>query len=405
MAPKGHSLLPKEGHIVFIQDRFLLGGIEVLEIKIAKELSAQGFEITVALNEADGATIAGESLNVFTHRGYSDLISRSNELILDTNKSVVLATLHPSAAMAALCVAEGMKCTEPSVDVRFFQWVSHSRAFFFSGAAVSSLLKKAFFLLPKDSTYFMSKLAREIHSAHWNKTLEEYGVLQIAGRNPTAYNTSATTNVIRIVSVGRLVPFKSYNRHAPTIVEKLRSEGLDVTWDIWGYGPDESIISEEIDKLGVSSSVTLRGALDHSLFDETVSEYDVFIGVGTAALEAGKTKTPTIVAAENSGDHCYGFIFETPAGSIGEVVDSFPQTPLIDCIMKFCNADEIERRLIGRLCSRGAYERESSTEEFCNAIIHSSPAKQERWTDRLALQLFRAYFWIMKFKRYETSGT
>lgn len=394
----------KVGHMIFIQDRFLLGGIEVLEMKVVEALLDVGCDVTLAFNVAGDVPEACGAFRTFTHEGYSDLISRSHQLVSTSRKPIILVTLHPSAAMAAICISERLQRAVPSIDVRVFQWVSHSRAFFFSGRVVSALLKRAFFTLPTGSTYFMNEPARLAHFAHWNRSLEEYKILQIVGRDPTAVNTSACVARVRIVSVGRLVPFKSYNRHAPAIVAKLRSDGLDVTWDIWGYGPDESIISEAIESLGVSSSVRLLGSIDHSQFDETVSGYDVFIGMGTAVLEAGKTETPTLVAVENTSDRCYGFLYETPADSVGDVVEGHSQALLIDCIREFFETDEEGRRSIGRLCRESASRRESSVGEFRDAIIQSEPLPPKKLGDRMNLLLFNAYFWFKAIKKRMAEG-
>ena len=378
--------------MIFIQDQFLLGGIEVLEMKVVEALLDVGCEVTLAFNVAGDVPKAGKAFRTFMHEGYSDLISRSHTLVSASRKPITLVTLHPSAAMAAVCISEKLQRAVPSVDVRVFQWVSHSRAFFFSGRVVSALLKRTFFSLPVGSTYFMNEPAKLAHSAHWNRSLEEYNILQIVGRDPKAFNTATSVARVRIVSVGRLVAFKGYNRYAPEIIAKLRSDGLDVTWDIWGYGPDESIISEAIEALGVSSSVRLRGSLDHSRFDEIVSGYDVFIGMGTAVLEAAKTETPTLVAVENTSDRCYGFLYETPADSVGDDVEGHSQALLIDCIRDFLKTDDEGRRFIGRLCRDSASRRESSVGKFRDAIIQSEPLPPKKIVDRLNLVLFNAYF-------------
>lgn len=395
---------PSECHVIFLQDRFLLGGIEVLELKVAAALAALGCEITITCREGNEVPTTCDAIKLFKHRGYSELLDRTLQIVKSTRKTIILVTLHPTAAMAALCMAELIQRKPSSKDVRLFQWVSHSRAFFFSGKIVSSLLKNAFFRLPVRSTYFMNEPARDAHATHWKTNLEEYQILRIIGRNPTSINALSTDDKVSVVSVGRLVPFKSYNRHVPAIVAKLRSEGLDITWDILGYGPDEKFIASEIEKLGVSSSVRLLGALDHDSFDETVVKYNLFVGMGTAILEAGKTGTPTIVAAENSGARCYGYIFETPSDSVGDVVTGHKQRLLDDCIRDFSRTGVEERRSIGRACSESSFRRESTIEEFSGAIISSDTAVQCGRFGRIGLYLFRAYLRAKELKEKMATG-
>jgi hypothetical protein len=265
-----------------------------------------------------------------------------------------------------------------------------------------------FLLFPKKSTYFMNDAALAAHQTYWQRSLAEYPVLRIVGREPTAlYELSSdmergTSNSayppLRIVSVGRLVAFKSYNMHAAKIIRQLLDAGIDATWDIWGYGPDEAAILSTIEKYDVSSYLRLRGSLPHYSFDETVSSYDVFVGMGTAVLEAAKTGMPAIVGVENESDSCYGHLNEAPTDSVGDRVENFPERRLYDVLSTFAALEAHERTRTGQLDAAAAQQRESTLDDFVAAILAAEPINGSGFSRRILLLIARMYLSVGYWK-------
>lgn len=83
---------------------------------------------------------------------------------------------------------------------------------------------------------------------------------------------------VRVVSVGRLVDFKSYNLGVARIVSDCLNRGIQVTWDIYGDGPLRSLIEAEIETLGVAGNVRLMGVLEYSSFPEIVRTMTYLLG-------------------------------------------------------------------------------------------------------------------------------
>ncbi len=387
-------------HIVFVQDGFYLGGIEVLETKLAKELSAIGCKVTITCNANAIMDHSAGEFDLFIHHGYPHLIKNAYKLFNPNSPKTILVTLHPTAAMAALMIGSRIREGHDSADVRIFQWVSHSRAFFFSRRfLVKYLLERAFKMLPKRSTYFMNDAARMAHECHWESNLEEYPIIKITGREANHLHSSRAAEELRIVSVGRLVPFKSYNTHAPVIVRELMDHGLNISWDIWGYGPDEASIRNLIQECDVGNSVRLCGSLAHDDFDLTVSRYDLFIGMGTSVLEAAKTMTPSIVALENGDSRCYGFLYETPSDSVGDLVPDHPQMELIDCVRRFHGLSESERSQIGMRCAQAASSRESPLQSFVQAVLASESVPKIKAKDRIFFFVANLYLQSVRIKK------
>lgn len=98
----------------------------------------------------------------------------------------------------------------------------------------------------------------------------------------------------RIVSVGRLDDYKTYNIFMVEIVRHLVDQGLDVRYDIYGEGPYQSKIEEEIKKYKLEDRVCLRGHLAYEDFPQVLETAYCFVGMGTAAIEAAAAAVPVV---------------------------------------------------------------------------------------------------------------
>lgn len=116
----------------------------------------------------------------------------------------------------------------------------------------------------------------------------------------------------RIISVGRLVPFKSYNTYTIKAVKKLRESGIDLVYDIYGTGECENELIKLIHELDLDQYVTLKGNLNYSDFKVVMNNAIAFVGSGTAILEASACGVPSIVGIEDDQEGLtYGFLHQT----------------------------------------------------------------------------------------------
>lgn len=138
--------------------------------------------------------------------------------------------------------------------------------------------------------YMENKLGFELDGA---KTFR-LGVINNEYRDYSGKNYF-NKNVVRICAVGRLVQFKTYNIWMVDVVSKLKEKGLNVVFDIYGDGPLKEDILEKIK----DNSINLKGSIDYSLFNSTVREYDLFIGSGTAIIQASALGVPSIIGIES----------------------------------------------------------------------------------------------------------
>jgi 1,2-diacylglycerol 3-alpha-glucosyltransferase len=164
-----------------------------------------------------------------------------------------------------------------------------------------------------------------------------------------------TGKKLRICSVGRIVPFKTYNYDAMEIIQSLLAEQIEVEWDIFGDGPDRPALEAKAKATQVN--LRFRGEVAYDQLQATMLEYDVFVGMGTAALEAAQTGMPTIVALSDVPRGTYGFLDEAPSDSVAELVEGYPPGDLLADLRRFAGLTMPERLALGRRCAQSAEER------------------------------------------------
>lgn len=81
----------------------------------------------------------------------------------------------------------------------------------------------------------------------------------------------------KIVSVGRLVKVKGYNRIVQ--VAKMLSENHDFIWDIYGDGNEREFLENEIQRLKLTGKLNIKGAIGD--INEVLNDYSIFVSTST----------------------------------------------------------------------------------------------------------------------------
>jgi len=124
----------------------------------------------------------------------------------------------------------------------------------------------------------------------------------------------------KIVSIGRIVDFKTYNFHMIDIVRKLIEEKIEIVYEIYGHGPQEKLLKKKITELELNSNVIFKGKLNYENIPEVLEDAYLFIGMGTSVIEAAMCGVPSIVAImSNPNPTCYGIIHDLNTDNVGEV--------------------------------------------------------------------------------------
>lgn len=365
------KIMSKNKCVVFIQRTFPVGGIETLIVRITKSLLEKHCDVVVCGTSSEMLALLPSDVDFFPVSGYLDLTKRLSVHLKTrySNHDFILVTMHPRALLAAYALRyfPGLN------NIQSFHLVTHSRAFFFNRFPILNyVLKSVFLRAPQASTYFMNDAALKAHESEWEMDLSGNSVIRLPLNSVTPTWKPKATGGLRLVSIGRLVPFKAYNYSAPSIARRLIDSGANVTWDIYGDGEDRDRISREIERCGVDGTVNLKGLLPYTDFFKTIDDYDVFIGMGTALLEAAQFGMPSICAIEGDGDYSYGFFYEAPSDSVGDVVADHPKTQIFDVLNLLNTSPKEELKAIGLKCSESAARKSTGISNFTDSILKSS---------------------------------
>jgi len=122
-----------------------------------------------------------------------------------------------------------------------------------------------------------------------------------------------------LASIGRLSSMKEYNLYMPRVVRSLVDRGYDVRWTVYGDGPYHDRIKAIAEEQCVSDRIQLMGRWPHHRFSEALESAYVFVGMGTAMVEAALCGVPGPVAiAYDQEGATYGTIVELGFGNIGD---------------------------------------------------------------------------------------
>src|SRR6266403_657827 len=105
---------------------------------------------------------------------------------------------------------------------------------------------------------------------------------------------SANNHVPRIVSVGRLVPFKGFDDLIDACAELARRR-IDFVCDIIGDGPRRETLQAKIEQLDLSSRVNLLGSLSQGAVLEKLQAAQIFALASTTDAQGATDVFPTVI--------------------------------------------------------------------------------------------------------------
>jgi glycosyltransferase involved in cell wall biosynthesis len=374
--------------VLFVQSSLGLGGIETFFVRLVKELSLKGVrpQFVFLYKKMINPKLMGQLQQYADVYYWQDLVSLSSGFLgekanlvvpLNGNKVKELfsecETIHVSNALTYLCAQRLANCVPQKIKCIF--GIYHTNELAWGGDK-----------LPVYESYFRSKIFSSpplflfFNESSVKKTAEKNGSPEyISMLFPLGVDTPAEREVaqglcgekLRLVSVGRLVEFKTYNLYMLDVARELKDKGVDFSYRIFGTGPLLEVMKNKVAALGLSEEVTLEGNLEYSKLNDELAKHQIFIGTGTALLHAAANGLPCITAIENEKDSTsYGYFSELPGYDYHEQDMDFKKYKFYDLIAEYSTMGAAEREELSRrsrIKSR-AFNMESCADNFVLAF-------------------------------------
>ena len=343
---------------IFVADGMNIGGIETLLVRMANQIAELGYPVVVAAQSGPCLESLGTNVSTFQLAANTPLAAQLKQISIDiltakTRVFIWAATPYNLVSVFKFQRHLYRKTGAKSVSVS---------GIFGPTRSVRGLKRRYDMMehrlvlgwLPKKSVYFMSKAVQNTYIEQFGDSFADWPIHKLALDQTGTKWRPRESNVLKVVSIGRITKFKPYNFGALDVVESLIEKKIAVHWSIWGHGDQSDLLEKAIRDRGLNDYVTFHGALPYSKFKAVAADADLFVGMGTAALEAALMGVPTVVALTWSRLGTYGFLHQCPDDSIGEQCTGHEETSLIDIISSYSDYSAEKRVEIGLLCQQAA---------------------------------------------------
>lgn len=179
----------------------------------------------------------------------------------------------------------------------------------------------------------------------------------------------------KLVSVGNLVNFKTYNGHVIHIVAALAERHPQLHYDIYGSGPQENALVALAESFGVANRINFFGPMAYSDFSKKVGQGVLFIGSGTALLEAAALRIPAMVGIESiKRPETYGFLSDIQGYSYNEYIPDMPRVCMQELIERVLSERDFAAT-VANACREKA--KEFSIESTVNSLTKLTDGAQK----------------------------
>lgn len=401
--------------MLFIYGALPIGGIEVFFVRMAKERSRQGKTTKILLvrgKKHSNPALLEELHNYAEVYFLEDYVNIPNFLfnkipfhfllLLPLNKRKLakiyenISQVHVSGGIYAFLNIRLMQAV--NVDIPLTIGVYHLREFTWSNPQNAPFYEKqneAFFFSEagNNNLVFFNEKVVDYYEQYIHRSMKDVNIFPIGVITTTSDIVSKNRHgkKLTIGSVGRLVKFKAYNLWMLDVISDLLKEGIEVDYLIYGDGPLMEEMQRKISALGLENSIYLKGNLEYADFSNVVSEMDLFVGSGTAIVEAAGLGVPSIIGIESIEQPItYGFLSQIPGFTYHED-NLYPKVNVIGKIIEYFNMSENERISLKRDHLNKA---KLFSMEACVSNFEDIPATS---LDEAVLQQYSQYLFRLRY--------
>lgn len=321
--------------IVFLSRDTGTGGLQTAMLRMARWLKANGHEVvivTCGLGNLVTAMQQEASVVRTDYLGYFGVrISR------EVREAVKGAACFHTFSWDSLLLAIQLSRETGAVLVT---GVYHPRAFNFFPSNrrpyYGEFYRQTFAALQDENILFMNEGTRGTAKVDFDRPFQNSALLPVPVELPVAKRPPSMGKPVplRLLSVGRLVNFKRYPFGFLPIIQQRNRSALNLTFSVFGDGPDRASLEQAVKDLNLQDSVFVHGEIPYEAMGQTLLDHHVFVGMGTASLEAAASAMPTIVApAYGDGKLVSGYFHEQTGYNYGEGAGNRPAEDMLEQLL------------------------------------------------------------------------
>lgn len=366
--------------VLFVVGQLSLGGVETYILRVARALSASGVavEVWIVKPRFDGGLMAQLQLvaevRVLAPKwlAYPLWISAPE---LPEDADLVFTTGRLALIFAAHACASADRSVRLIAGV-FSQWEYMVAAWDKKSLLANALVEQ----IGPANMVFCTDGCRVDHAKSLGESYLMSLVSPLLVDLPTAppRESRSTGAPFKIVTVSRLVSFKTSNLQMPELVARLNASGTPTHWTLYGEGPERGLIEAAVKAAGAEAFITLESAVPYADLPRVMRGADLYIGAGSTLVEASALGVPALVALDTNPEPTTpGLLCDRPGVFTSDASDADVLTPIFDYVTTLSKLGPEAARELSRR-SRQRVERYGTSQarlEYDNMLDHVAPVK------------------------------
>lgn len=310
--------------MIFIANNLVMNGGSTFLLRASKELDSQGVPCAVLILRKQYSIAIKEKLEQYaTVLFLPDFIGFYKWIFIGhlsvfspINRKKLNEALRPYKQNFHIMGAFGLifanRLFDSLIDRKISIGIYHQNEFLYKSANlffpkfIQTLFKKE----SANKIIFFNKKTKENYAQFFSKNYEDSIISPIGIELKESDRKINLKEVsFKIVSIGNLNSFKTYNLHMISVVAVLIKKYPNIKYYIYGDGEQHSILEAAIKAADLQKSVYLKGSINYKDFNSVLDDACLFVGSGTALLEAATLKIPALIGVESIQEpKTYGFL-------------------------------------------------------------------------------------------------
>lgn len=335
--------------VLFVLCGFPIGGIETYILRLTKELSGRGISVDIFLLSGKYDFALMNEI-----RNYANILICERTFL--SSRSSWLNAFLPHKAIKGTQYYDVVHV----IDILTLGFVLlNSDVIKFKGLSIGIYHSMEICWWRDKNVYFRQKLLEiydknvgltlfpnesvaSMASNYTGENVESFNIVPL-GIDLLKYKQSAPSiRSKKIISVGRLVDFKVYNRHMISQLAEVRKIA-DLEYYIYGDGAEKESLYLHAVACGVEKFVHFKGSVPYENLQDIFNDAFCFIGSGTTIIEASAAGIPSIVGIESILEPLTcGFFCDIKGYSYNELSATTTRVSFVEAIsklVKFTAAD------------------------------------------------------------------